>query len=237
LPTGIASSPGFRACAAAPQAAVVAAWQGLGYNRRAGALHRTAIAVCERHAGTFPRELPELTALPGIGPYTARALRAFAFEEPAGVVDVNAGRVLARAVAGRQLLMGEAQELADRLCPPDDAWRWNQAMLDLGALWCTRREPRCLGCPVAEACRWRRGGGEDPALGSAASSAVQARFEGSHRQGRGRLLRALTVGPVPRANLAEACSWPDDSAQAARAAEGLIRDGLALWQGDVLRLR
>lgn len=233
----LAAFPTVAACAAAPQSSVVAAWQGLGYNRRAVSLHRTARAVMIEHGGRFPQTEEGLRALPGIGPYTARAVLAFALERPVGVLDVNAGRVLARAVAGEPLSLSEAQALADRLCPPQDAWTWNQAMLDLGALWCVRAEPRCLTCPVREACRWNGRGGADPARGSAAESGRQSRFEGSHRQGRGRLVRALTRGPVDRAQLAAACGWPDDPPAAQRAAEGLVRDGLACWEGGGLRLR
>ncbi|MBO0709301.1 MAG: A/G-specific adenine glycosylase, partial [Candidatus Dormibacteraeota bacterium] len=134
--------PTVAACAAAPQASVVARWQGLGYNRRAVSLHRTARAVVADHGGRFPDTERGLRSLPGIGPYTARAVLAFAFERPVGVLDVNAGRVLARAVAARPLRVAEAQTLADRLCPPTDGWTWNQAMLDLGAVWCVRTEPR-----------------------------------------------------------------------------------------------
>ncbi|MGH7910464.1 MAG: A/G-specific adenine glycosylase, partial [Candidatus Dormibacteraceae bacterium] len=142
--------PTAEACAAAAQSAVVARWQGLGYNRRAVSLHQAARAVTLQHGGRFPLTEAGLRSLPGVGPYTARALRAFAFEEAVGVVDVNAGRVLARAVAGRPLALPEAQALADDLCPTDAAWRWNQAMLDLGAVWCVRRAPRCLVCPVRD---------------------------------------------------------------------------------------
>lgn len=228
--------PTVAACAAAPQASVVARWQGLGYNRRAVSLHRTARAVVADHGGRFPDTERGLRSLPGIGPYTARAVLAFAFERPVGVLDVNAGRVLARAVAARPLRVAEAQTLADRLCPPTDGWTWNQAMLDLGAVWCVRTEPRCLTCPVRQACRWNAEGGPDPARGSAAESARQSRFEGSHRQGRGRLVRALMGGSVGREGLASAAGWPGDPSAAQRAAEGLVRDGIACWEGERLRL-
>ncbi len=229
--------PTVAVCAAAPQSLVVERWQGLGYNRRAVALHRTARAVMAEHGGHIPDSEPRLRALPGIGPYTARAVLAFAFGRPVGVLDVNAGRVLARAVAGGPLARSEAQSLADRLCPPEDGWTWNQAMLDLGAIWCVRADPRCLTCPVREACRWNAVGGPDPARGSATESGRQSPFEGSRRQGRGRLVRALTRGPVDRERLALACGWPGDPAAAEAAAAGLIRDGLAGWEGGRLTLR
>ncbi|MBO0688220.1 MAG: A/G-specific adenine glycosylase [Candidatus Dormibacteraeota bacterium] len=228
--------PTVRACAAAGPGEVVAAWSGLGYNRRAVFLHRTASMVVERHGGEFPDRLSDLLALPGLGPYTARAVLAFAFGQDVGVLDVNAARVLARAVAGSPLNATEAQDLADALVPSGRGWGWNQALLDLGAQVCTSRAPRCASCPLAAGCRWRRTGGRDPALGSAGAGGRQSRFEGSHRQGRGRLLRALTRGSVGRSELAEACGWPASPDRAQRAASGLVRDGLARWEGELLVL-
>jgi A/G-specific adenine glycosylase len=228
--------PSVAACAAAAPGAVVAGWQGLGYNRRAVFLHRAAVAVVERYRGRFPDSLPELRALPGIGPYTARALLAFAYERDVGVLDVNAARVLARAVVGNPLGLPKAQELADALVPAGEGWRWNQAVLDLGALLCTRRAPRCGQCPLTGVCRWRTEGGPDPAPESAGTGGRQSRFEGSHRQGRGRLLRALTQGSVAATDLAGACGWPDAPDRARDAAAGLVRDGLARWESGALVL-
>ena len=105
------------ACAAAPVADVIAEWAGLGYNRRAVSLHRAAVAVVERHGGRLPRRPGRPRALPGVGPYTARAVLAFAFGDDVGVVEVNTARVLARAFAGRRLAPAEAQALADGLVP------------------------------------------------------------------------------------------------------------------------
>ena len=110
------------ACAAAPVAEVVRAWAGLGYNRRAVNLHRTATAVVERHGGALPTELDALLALPGVGPYTARAVLAFAFERDVGLVESNTGRVVAR-LAGRPLRAVETQGLADTSCPRARAGR------------------------------------------------------------------------------------------------------------------
>lgn len=228
--------PTVRACAEAGTGEVVAAWSGLGYNRRAVLLHRAAVSVVERHGGEFPDRLSDLLALPGLGPYTARAVLAFAFGRDVGVLDVNTARILARAVAGRSLSRTEAQDLADALVPSGQGWAWNQALLDLGARVCTSRTPRCASCPLASGCRWRRTGGRDPALGSAGAGGRQSRFEGSHRQGRGRLLRALTRGSVGRSELAEACGWAGSPDRAQEAAAGLVRDGLARWEGEALVL-
>ncbi|MGH8921406.1 MAG: A/G-specific adenine glycosylase, partial [Actinomycetes bacterium] len=109
----LARFPTPPALAAAPVADVIAEWAGLGYNRRAVNLHRAARQVTAKHGGRIPAALADLLALPGIGPYTARAVLAFAFEEPVGVLDVNAARVSARAAAGRSLGPAEAQRLAD----------------------------------------------------------------------------------------------------------------------------
>ncbi|HET9691901.1 MAG TPA: A/G-specific adenine glycosylase [Acidimicrobiales bacterium] len=214
------------ALAAAAPGEVIGAWHGLGYNRRALALRAAAVALVDRHGGALPDDLAALRALPGIGPYTARAVLAFAFERDVAVVDVNVARVVAR-VAGRRLGPAQAQALADRLVPPGQAWAHNSAMLDLGATTCTARAPRCGACPLAGTCAWR-GDGPDPA----APLARQGRFEGSDRQGRGRLVAALRDGPVPAGGLAAAAGWPDDPARARRAAAGLVADGLAAHAPD-----
>lgn len=223
-------------CAASPQGDVVTTWAGLGYNRRAVALHRAATAVVERHGGELPADLVALRALPGVGPYTARAVLAFAFELDTGVIDTNAARVLAR-TAGRALTAREAQARADALVPPGDAWRWNQTMLDFGATVCTKRGPSCGACPLRDsACAWAAGGfpEPDPAVGSAGVPGRQSRFEGSDRQGRGRLVDALRAGPVARdaSSLATVMGWPDDPARATRVAATLIADGIATAADD-----
>lgn len=218
------------ACAASPPGEVVTAWAGLGYNRRAVNLHRCAQAVVERHGGALPDSLDELLALPGIGPYTARAVLAFAFErDDVGVLDTNAARVLAR-WHGRPLKPREAQAAADAAVAPGEVWAWNQAMLDLGATRCRPRSPRCDECPVAAWCGWAAAGWPepDPAVGSAGVSGGQPTFEGSDRQGRGRLVDALRGGPVRRSELATAAGWPGDPERAERVAATLVDDGLAV---------
>jgi A/G-specific adenine glycosylase len=232
--------PDPSACAAAPVGAVVEAWAGLGYNRRAVHLHRAATAVVHHHGGRLPDDLDGLLSLPGIGPYTARAVLTFAYERPVGVVDTNAARVLARAVAGRRLSAAEVQAHADRLVPADRSWAWSQAMLDLGATVCKSRMPRCEECPLATAalCAWGRAGqaSPDPAIGSAGTSLRQSTFAGSDRQGRGRLVDALRRGPLPWTAVAAAAGWPDQPDRAWRVASGLVADGLAVDHGEALSL-
>ncbi|WP_420638325.1 A/G-specific adenine glycosylase [Candidatus Poriferisocius sp.] len=216
--------PTAAACAAAPPAAVIRAWDGLGYNRRAVSLHRCAQLVVAGHGGRPPDGLAALLALPGVGPYTARAVLAFAYEHDVGVVDTNVGRVLAR-WQGRPLTAAEAQAAADAAVPPGGGWAWNQALFDLAAEVCTRRAPRCEQCPVRWWCRWR-GRGADPADGSAGVSGGQSRFAGSDRQGRGRLVAALRMGPVAGAEVAAACGWPDDPTRAERILGELVAEGM-----------
>jgi A/G-specific adenine glycosylase len=227
--------PSPTACARAPLADVVTAWAGMGYNRRAVNLHRCATTIALEHGGRVPSELAQLEALPGVGPYTARAVLVFAFERAVGVVDVNAARVHAR-LAGRALTNREVQARADTATPADRAWAWNQAVLDLGATVCTKRAPACHACPLTADCGWRRIGnaGADPMDNSARIPARQSKFQGSDRQGRGRLVDALRRGPVDGtpSNLAAVMGWPDDSERSMRVAMGVVTDGLAKWEPE-----
>jgi len=234
----MARFPTVKACASSGVADVVRMWAGLGYNRRAVSLHRTATIVIDRHDGALPDTLDDLLALPGIGPYTARAVLVFAFERDVGVLDTNAARVLAR-TGGRPLGLRDAQLAADALVPALKGWAWNQAMLDLGATICTARSPACPTCPLAKRCAWHSAGAPlpDPASGSAGVSTKQSTFEGSDRQGRGRLVDALrTHGEVSLDELALRAGWPDDGPRAHRAAASLVRDGLAEWRDTKLTL-
>jgi A/G-specific adenine glycosylase len=226
--------PTAAACCAASVGDVIAAWSGLGYNRRAVNLHRCALAVCERHGGRLPDDLESLLALPGIGPYTARAVLVFAYERDIGLVDTNAGRFVARALAGAPVHPKEAQTLADSAVPKGHGWEWGQAVFDLGALVCTKCHPACERCPISSHCAWQQGGRPrpDPIEGSAGISAPQSTFDGSFRQGRGRLLARLTAGPVPTDAMAEATGWPSDPDRAAQAAASLVADGLAVRRAN-----
>ncbi len=230
--------PTAAACAAASPAWIVRCWDGLGYNRRAVLLHRAATAIVADHAGRVPDDLDALLALPGVGLYTARAVLAFAFERDHGVVDTNAARVAARAVAGEPLDRRRVQAIADALVPPRRAWEWNQSVLDLGATVCTRRAPRCGVCPAIDHCAWAATGwaAPDPAAGSAGSSVRQLPFAGSDRQGRGRLVAALRGGPLRLEDVADAAGWPHEPDRARRICEGLVADGLAEVTDGMLAL-
>ncbi len=236
LPRFIERFPAPVACAQSSAGEVIDEWKGLGYNRRALNLHRAATIITDEHGGVVPSDLSALLALPGIGRYTARAVRVFAFELDDGVLDTNVGRVLAR-LGGRSLKPAEAQRLADALVPAGESWAWNQAVMEVGAL-CCRPRPRCDDCPLANACRWHRAGRPlpDPSTNSAAVSKGQTRFEGSDRQGRGRLIDALRQGPVAGDDLAAVMGWPNDAARAEAVANSVIGEGLAVVCDGVLRL-
>jgi A/G-specific adenine glycosylase len=218
----LARFPTVASCAAAPASEVIRLWAGLGYNRRAVNLHRAAVAMRDR----VPDTLEELLALPGIGPYTARAVLAFAFERDVAILDVNVVRSLAR-LHGRVVSQAEA----DALVPPGEGWAWNQCLLDLGATLCTARTPKCDVCPVASDCAWRARGDEDPFVANR-----QSTFEGSDRQGRGRLVDALRLGPVACSDVPVACGWPDDPDRARRIVSSLVADGLAVETAGGLSL-
>ena len=152
----VARWPSVEALAAAPIDEVLSAWAGLGYYARARNLHACARTVVDRHGGHFPQSEAELLALPGIGPYTAAAIRAIAFDQPASAVDGNVERVIARLYAIETPLPDAKIEIAARaaeLVPRERAGDYAQAMMDLGATVCTPRSPRCVICPLMQGCR------------------------------------------------------------------------------------
>jgi A/G-specific adenine glycosylase len=223
-----------RACADAPLSEVLALWQGLGYPRRAKALHDTARMIRDNFGGVVPRVPAELRTLPGVGEYTAAAVASFAYGERVAVLDTNVGRVLARALANERLSPNGARALAQALLPRDNVAAFNQAMLDLGAQFC-RSTPRCASCPIATRCRWHVEGGDDPAPRSAGVSRPQAPYEGSNRQLRGRVLRALREGPRPRRALEMVLSGVA-STRRDDVLASLLRDGLVVVRGEEFSL-
>lgn len=221
-------------CASAPLADVLRHWSGLGYPRRAKALHDAARMMSERFDAAVPSSVDDLVSLPGVGTYTAHAVASFAFDTPVAILDTNVGRVVARALANRVLRPREARDLATKLLPRDHVAAFNQAMLDLGAQFCTRN-PCCASCPLRATCRYQREGGDDPAPRSAAVSRPQAAFAGSDRQVRGRLLKSLHEGSLSRrslhARLADVDVERVDTLLVQLMREGLIsrhRNGFAL---------
>ena len=154
----LAELPDVRALAAVDEERLLKLWEGLGYYSRARNLHRLAKVLVERHGGEFPGDADALRALPGVGEYTAAAIRAFAFDLPAPVLDANIERVLARLLNFREPINTAAgkkalRDAATALQPPRDARIWNSALMELGALICKAGAPDCLLCPVAALCK------------------------------------------------------------------------------------
>ena len=240
----IAAYPTPASLAAASPAAVLRAWRGLGYNRRALALHRAAIAIVEGHDGRVPDTLEALVRLPGVGPYTARAVLAIAFGQPVAALDVNIRRVVGRAVARSEVDLAPRalQALADGLVPVAAAAAWTHALMDIGAAFCRPREPRCDACPLRDVCAFRaRGGRAAVSDGGAlrrrgvrerrgrrvtASGGTPARFASTSRWLRGRIVDRLRDAP-DGAWVAFTEPMGEHGAAAVQAAiEALERDGL-----------
>ncbi len=188
----MARFPSVEALARAPIADVLRAWAGLGYNRRAVHLHRAAKAIVADHGGRVPSTVAGLETLPGVGPYTARAVAAIAYGVPAGAVDVNVRRVLGRIVAGgpEGMLAAAMQALADASVPSDRAGAWTHALMDVGQRVCRPRRPNCADCPAIAWCAYAAG--VRPAVAGDAMPAVRGRpepaFEATNRWLRGRIL-------------------------------------------------
>ncbi len=231
--------PDVTALAYAPTADVITAWAGLGYNRRAVNLQRTARFVVEERGGVFPSEVADLLTLPGIGPYTSGAIAAFAFEQDAAFIDTNMRRVLHRVAFGPdvpdQLRHDrEVIPVARQMVPPGRGWEWNQALIEFGALQCTARKPACLICPLRPECA------SYPAILGALASVprgsrkkAEVPFEGSNRFYRGRVIDALRGAGSAGLSLTDlgAAVRPDftdgDLSWIAGVVAGLTRDGLA----------
>ena len=218
------------ALAASPPGEAVRAWDRLGYPRRALRLHAAATAITELHGGVVPSDIAQLLELPGIGDYTARAVATFAFGLRHPVVDTNVRRAIARVVLGQ----GEAGPASTRrdlaameaLLPHDEpaAKLFNAGMMELGAVVCTARAPRCGSCPLAGSCAWRAAGYPEY---DGPRSAVQAKFQGSDRQVRGLVMAELRNSEIPVTDAEIDRLWPD-AAQLARALASLETDGLVV---------
>ncbi|MEV4311059.1 A/G-specific adenine glycosylase [Actinocrispum sp. NPDC049592] len=213
--------------AAVAQGEVVRAWGKLGYPRRALRLHAAAAEIAASHNDIVPSDVETLLSLPGIGDYTARAVAAFAYGKRVPVVDTNVRRVVARAVhgAGDAGPASNTRDMADvdKLLPMDDAPAavMSIALMELGALVCTAKTPRCVDCPLLTDCAWQKAGRPEY---TGPAKPVQ-RFAGTDRQVRGLLLDVLrdTDGPVERARLDTV--WAD-AVQRDRCLDSLLVDGL-----------
>lgn len=232
----LARFPTIQALADADEGEVLAAWQGLGYYRRARSLHRAARIVCDEFGGMLPSSAAALLQLPGVGPYTAGAIASIAFGEREPAVDGNAVRVLCRLFLlrgdpAREPLASQIRDKARSLLPDQHPGDFNQALMELGATICRPRNPRCDVCPVAEECLARRAGVESSLPETAARPLPQQVAIGAAlhlREGAVLLVRRGPQSPrwaglwsLPAADVAPA----ETSAQ--RAADALSAIGLA----------
>lgn len=189
--------PTMKQLAAAPRSAVIRAWAGLGYNNRAVRLQRAVQTILSQHHGRFPTSVEELEVLPGIGPYTARAVATFAFGKKVAATDTNHIRVIGRFFFGVKPASAKSvQGMDDRLVPSANPDAWNHALMDFGAIVC-RSRPRCHECPLQTVCR------AYPAVLSKKTERVASseRFFGSDRFFRGRIVDLLRAGDYPREDL------------------------------------
>ena len=221
--------PTMESLAAATPAAVLRAWQGLGYDRRALALWRTARIVVDEHGGRIPSSVVELQALPGVGPYTARAVAALAFGAPVGAVDVNVRRVLGRIVAGDAVALSAPaiQDVADNAVPPDRPGEWTHALMDVGAILCRPRAPRCDACPARPWCRLATRASSAPATPRATRARQPTiRFAATNRWLRGRILDRLRAAPDGDWVAFDAAIGTHDLRQVQAAADAMAVDGV-----------
>lgn len=244
--------PDFAALASAPTADVLREWRGLGYNSRAVRLKQIAVEVTERFGGAMPSGERALRELPGIGPYTVAAVRAFAFDLDDAAVDTNVRRVVHRVLHGCEHPPAVEAATLDReaheFVPEGRGHDWNSAVMDLGATICTARAPKCLLCPLQAACE----AAPIDAATLEAARATHARkrapqdaipFEKTTRYARGRIVdRLRELPPGQRISLLDL--HRDVSAKVQRSREeidaivkALMRDGLLEMQGEQVALR
>ena len=221
----MATFPTVQALADAPPADVLRAWQGLGYNRRAINLQRAARIIVDEHGGRVPSDLGALEALPGVGPYTARAVAALAFGIPVGAVDTNVRRVLGRIVAGETGVLDAAtlQRIADDAVPPDRPGFWTHALMDIGATLCRPRRPLCDACPAQPWCRFAASPQAEPSARAVRETA--APFTSTSRWLRGRIVERLRAAPNGEWVVIATPIGDHDQDAVGRALDALARDG------------
>jgi A/G-specific adenine glycosylase len=232
----MARFPTVQALASASLADVLREWQGLGYDRRARNLWRAAQLIVETHGGQIPHDLVALEALPGVGPYTARAVAALAFGVPVGAVDTNVRRVLGRIVAGDASALDAraTQALADSVVPADRPGVWTHALMDLGATVCRAARTECDACPAQPWCRYAADawavGRPVTALPTRAvrrpSRGPAIPFPATNRWLRGRILDRLRASPGDDWVRLTGPLGVHDDAAIERALAALDRDGL-----------
>ncbi len=227
--TWTARWPTPSALAAAPAGEAVRAWGRLGYPRRALRLHAAANVIADEHDDRVPRNRDQLLALPGVGDYTAAAILSFAFAQRHVVLDTNVRRVLARVATGTAFPSATPTRaemvVAEEFLPrnPARAARWAVASMELGALICTAKNPRCTDCPIRGRCAWTRAG--RPAWSGPARRGQS--YQGTDRQCRGALLAVLRSSDTP-VTLDELAGTWTDARQYDRAIASLLADGLVV---------
>ena len=216
------------ALAASPAGDAVREWGRLGYPRRALRLHAAAVVCVEQHGGDVPDSPHELRALPGVGSYTAAAVAAFAYGMRIAVVDTNVRRVVARWLLGLPGALSIPDAHVTDLLPGDPvlAVTTSVALMELGALVCVSRGPRCASCPLATSCRWLAAGAPSPEEAGVRTRPSQG-YEGTDRQVRGRLLAVLRDAHEAVDAAALDVSWHDPE-QRERALASLLDDGLVV---------
>jgi len=227
--------PSPAALARATPADAIRMWANLGYPRRAVRLHRSAQIIATEFNDQVPQTYEQLIGLPGVGEYTANAILAFAFDQPTFVMDINVRRVISRAWLGQahpaNSLSAVERAFAQSLIPKNlkRAPLWAAASMELGALVCTAKNPQCNECPIRKTCLWFTSGQPN----NANRPRTQAKYEGSDRQERGRILRELrsTDSALPIKQLRESAK---NEQQFDRALQSLIKEELII---DVPRAR
>lgn len=230
--------PTPKAMAAAPLADVLRAWSGLGYNRRGANLHRAARSIMQIHGSRVPRKVEDLEGLPGIGPYTARAVASFAWNDDAPLWDTNVRRIVMRVFYGGEFSenLPDDRALASLLAaalPSGSGADWHAALMDFGSAVCISRKPGCASCPLARSCRAAAGFKS----GTAQKTRLirrQTSFEGSARQIRGTILKELSVAAGHRKFTELAKGVPRNLVR--RAVGELMDEGLVNSRGDRVSL-
>jgi A/G-specific adenine glycosylase len=237
--------PSVHDLAAASPADVLRAWRGMGYDRRALNLHRAARLIVAEHGGQVPRDIDALEKLPGIGPYTARAVASIAFGMPIGAVDTNVRRVLGRALAGRDGMAPlQLQDAADASVDPARPGDWTHAVMDIGATLCRPARPRCTDCPLRDWCRFAA---EEAAAATAAVARAPSRrahagaatpFHATSRWLRGRIVDRLREADGSAWTRVEPRIGEHDTSAVEAALSALARDGVVeLDPGETRRAR